>query len=182
MRNGKSRRIFQNKTLHLKIKKNTYSYKISEKYGNRDHPDVNFITKVLAIQVRKGILYMEGLLTPTTLKLIILGLLSGILSGALGVGSGILLIPALVIILEMTQKVAQGTSLAVMILMALMGTLRYYWNPDIKLQLSVILILSISAVIGSNIGSSIAFMIPGNILRKCFAIFIIIVGIKMLTR
>lgn len=125
---------------------------------------------------------MDFLLKPAIIKLIILGLLSGILSGALGVGSGILLIPALVIIMEMTQKVAQGTSLAVMILMALMGTLRYYWNPDIKLEFSVILVLAVSAVIGSNIGSSIAFMIPGDILRKCFAVFIIIVGIRMLIK
>ena len=125
---------------------------------------------------------MDALLRPTVIKLIILGLLAGILSGALGVGSGILLIPALVIIMEMNQKVAQGTSLAVMIFMALMGTLRYYWNPDIKLQPSVILILAVSAVIGANIGSNIAFMIPGNILRKCFAIFILIVGVRMLIK
>ena len=125
---------------------------------------------------------MDALLRPTVIKLIILGLLAGILSGALGVGSGILLIPALVIVMEMNQKVAQGTSLAVMIFMALMGTLRYYWNPDIKLQPSVILILAVSAVIGANIGSNIAFMIPGNILRKCFAIFILIVGVRMLIK
>lgn len=125
---------------------------------------------------------MDALLRPTVIKLIILGLLAGTLSGALGVGSGILLIPALVIVMEMHQKVAQGTSLAVMIFMALMGSLRYYWNPEIKLQLPVILILAVSAVIGSNIGSNIAFMIPGNILRKCFAIFILIVGVRMLIK
>ena len=122
---------------------------------------------------------MEPLLKQTVFMLLILGIITGIISGALGVGSGILLIPALVLIMEMSQKVAQGTSLAVMVAMALMGAFRYYWNPDIKLQFSVILILAISAVVGANIGSSIAFIIPGAVLRKCFAVFVIIVGIRM---
>ena len=125
---------------------------------------------------------MEALLKPTVIKLVILGICSGILSGGLGVGGGILFVPGLVFILEMNQKVAQGTSLAVMIPMALMGTLRYHWNPEINLELPVILILAVSAIIGSNIGSSIAFVLPSNILRKCFAVFIIIVGIRMLLK
>lgn len=112
--------------------------------------------------------------------LVILGLVTGVISGALGVGSGIIFIPALVLILGVSQKVAQGTSLAVMVAMALMGAIRYQLNPDIKLQMPVILVLAITAVIGSNIGSSLAFALPGAVLRKCFAVFVILVGVRML--
>lgn len=110
----------------------------------------------------------------------VLGLLAGIISGALGVGSGIIVIPALVFIAGATQKEAQGTALAVMIFMAIMGTVRYALNPEIKLYFWGILLISVFAVIGSNIGSSIAFALPGPLLRKVFALFIIVVGIRML--
>jgi len=112
-------------------------------------------------------------------KLICIGLIIGMVSGGLGVGSGIILIPALVILMEIPQKNAQGTALAVMVTMALMGSLRYYWNPSIKLHLPMILLLSITAVIGANIGSSLAFMTSASILRKSFAIFMVVVGVRM---
>lgn len=110
----------------------------------------------------------------------VLGLFAGIISGALGVGSGIIVVPALVFLMSATQKEAQGMALATMIVMSLMGTVRYYMNPDIKLYLAGIVVLSVFAVIGSNIGSSIAFALPGPVLRKVFAVFIIIVGLRML--
>ena len=109
-----------------------------------------------------------------------LGLLAGIASGALGVGSGIIVIPALVFLAGATQKEAQGTALAVMIAMAIMGTLRYHMNQEITLYLWGIIVLSIFAIIGSNIGSSIAFAIPAPVLKKVFAGFIILVGVRML--
>jgi uncharacterized protein len=110
----------------------------------------------------------------------VLGLLAGITSGALGVGSGIIVIPALVFFLGATQKEAQGTALAVMIVMAIMGTIRYAVNPEIKLYLWGIIVLSLFAIVGSNIGSNIAFALPAPILKKIFAVFIILVGLRML--
>ena len=71
---------------------------------------------------------------------------------------------------------------ALMVVMALMGALRYHWNPDIKLSLSIIGLLAVTAVIGSNVGSSIAFALSGAVLRKCFGVFIILVGIRMLIK
>jgi uncharacterized membrane protein YfcA len=123
---------------------------------------------------------MELALKNHVVMLVILGIVTGVISGALGVGSGIIFIPALVLILGASQKVAQGTSLAVMVAMALMGAIRYHLNPEIKLQMPVILILAVTAVIGANIGSSLAFVLPGAVLRKCFAVFVILVGVRML--
>ena len=123
---------------------------------------------------------MELAIKNHLVMLVILGMVTGVISGALGVGSGIIFIPALVLILGASQKVAQGTSLAVMVAMALMGAIRYYMNPEIKLQMPVILILAVAAVVGANIGSSLAFVLPGAVLRKCFAVFVILVGVRML--
>lgn len=111
--------------------------------------------------------------------LLLIGLLGGTLSGALGVGSGILIIPALVLGLGIQQKVAQGICLAVMVPMALMGAYRYYVNPDIKISLSVILVLAPLAVVGAYLGAQLAALLPAAILKRSFGVFIIIVGIRM---
>jgi len=111
--------------------------------------------------------------------LLLIGLLGGTLSGALGVGSGILIIPALVLGLGIQQKVAQGICLAVMVPMALMGAYRYYINPDIKISLSVILVLTPLAVVGAYLGAQIAAWLPAAILKRSFGVLIIIIGMKM---
>ena len=122
---------------------------------------------------------MVLLTTSFWLWLPILGFLAGVVSGALGVGSGIILIPALVLIQGTTQKVAQGTALAVMVAMAAMGAYRYYANQEIHVSLTTILILSVGAVIRAYLGSHLAFMLPGAVLRKMFAAFIMLVGLRM---
>ena len=112
--------------------------------------------------------------------LVLIGVFSGILSGALGVGSGILIIPALVLVMSFPQKIAQGTCLAVMVPMALMGAIRYKMNPEIQINMMVVLLLAVSAVIGAFAGVEIASRLPGNVLRKIFACLIIIAALKML--
>ena len=111
--------------------------------------------------------------------LLLIGLIAGTLSGALGVGSGILIIPALVLGLGIQQKVAQGISLAVMVPMALMGAYRYYMNPDIKINMGVILVMAPLAVVGAYLGAQLAAWLPAAILKRSFGVFIIIVGIRM---
>lgn len=114
--------------------------------------------------------------------LILIGLVGGTIGGMLGVGGGVIVVPALVLGLALDQKVAQGTSLAVMVPMALMGATRYALNPDIKLSWTVIACLIPCALIGVNIGSSIAAMLPVTVLRRIFAVFVVGVGIRMLCK
>lgn len=123
---------------------------------------------------------MADLLTNSWYGFVLLGILAGILSGMLGVGSGALLIPMLVIIFAMPQKSAQGTALAVMIPMALVGAIRYQMNPEIDIDKLKILYISIGAVVGVIIGTQLVSMISGATLRKIFAVFLIIVAFKML--
>jgi uncharacterized membrane protein YfcA len=112
--------------------------------------------------------------------LLLISLLGGTLSGALGVGSGILVIPALVLGLGFQQKDAQGVCLGVMVPMALTGAISYYVNPDIKVSLSVVLVMIPLAMVGAYLGSQIAAWLPAVVLKRCFGIFIIVVGARML--
>ncbi len=112
--------------------------------------------------------------------LIAIGIAAGILSGLLGVGSGILVVPILVLAFQYTQKSAQGTALAVMIPMALVGAIRYGMNPAIETDISRILLLGLGAVGGAFIGTYLAARIPNEVLRRLFAVFLLIVAVRML--
>lgn len=111
---------------------------------------------------------------------IIIGLCCGVFGASFGVGSGIILVPVLAIIFSFGQKSAQGMSLAVMVPLALVGAWRYYQNPEIEIRLGVVLFLSIGAVAGAFIGARIAGVLPANVLRKLFAVFLIVAAVKML--
>jgi uncharacterized membrane protein YfcA len=111
---------------------------------------------------------------------ILIGLCCGVFGVSFGVGSGIILVPVLAILFSFGQKPAQGMSLAVMVPLALMGAWRYYQNPDIEINLGVVLFLSIGAVAGAFVGAKIAGHLPGHVLRKMFAVFLIIAAVKML--
>ncbi len=112
--------------------------------------------------------------------LLLISLAGGSLIGALGVGIGILIVPALVLCLDLQQKTAQGTCLAVMVPMALMGAVRYYLNPDIKISPGVILVMIPLAVVGAYLGSLVAAALPAATLRRAFGVFVMLVGAKML--
>ncbi len=111
---------------------------------------------------------------------ILLGICAGVLSGLLGLGSGIILIPTLVLLCDFQQKNAQGMALAVMVPMALVGALRYWKNPAIEMNVAVIGLIILGALAGSLVGTELAAKLPGHILRKVFAVVLIIVAVKML--
>jgi uncharacterized membrane protein YfcA len=123
---------------------------------------------------------MDGIVRAHWAALSVIGFLGGILSSGLGIGSGVLVVPALVMGLEFSQKAAQGTSLALMVPMALMGAVRYYRNPATTMDLGVILVMVPFAVAGANLGSSLAAWIPGDVLRRVFGLFAVVAGIRML--
>ena len=111
---------------------------------------------------------------------ILIGLCCGVFGASFGVGGGIILVPVLAILFSFSQKSAQGMSLAVMVPLALMGAWRYYQNPEIEIDLMVVLYLAIGAVAGAFIGSKVAAALPGHLLRKLFAVFLIVAAVKML--
>lgn len=113
------------------------------------------------------------------LILLILGLISGILSGLLGIGGAVFIIPALAMFMGFSQQTAQGTTLMMMVLpVGFMAALQYYkaGHGDIKTAG----ILALAFFIGGYFGGKWANQIPQDILKKIFAVLLIVIAIKML--
>lgn len=110
---------------------------------------------------------------------VLLGFVGGIVSGALGVGSGIIFIPVLGMIFLLPQKDAQGTALAVMVPMALLGAICYWRNPDIDVNISLVALLAVAALPGVLVGTEIADYLPGHWLRKAFAVLMVVAAVRM---
>jgi uncharacterized membrane protein YfcA len=111
--------------------------------------------------------------------LILIGVASGMLSGFVGVGGGLIIVPALVLFLEFSQKMAQGTSLAILLLpVGILAVMEYYKHGYIDVRIA--LIISLGFVVGGFFGSRIALVLPQDTIKKIFAVFMLIVAIKML--
>jgi uncharacterized protein len=122
--------------------------------------------------------------TQIVLILLAIGLVAGMLGGMVGVGGGIVIVPALVYFLGFSQHTAQGTSLGLIMLpVGILGFLQYYYSSQkagTPINFYVIGILAIAFVVGSFFGSKMALSIPQDMLKKCFAILLVVVAIKML--
>jgi uncharacterized protein len=115
---------------------------------------------------------------------LIIGLAAGMLSGLVGVGGGIIMVPALVWFLSYTQHQAQGTSLGVLTFpVILLAFLKYYKDCNEMgqpLDFKVIALLGAGFIVGSYFGSSIALKIDEKLLKKIFAIILFYSAFKML--
>ncbi|MEI8058707.1 MAG: sulfite exporter TauE/SafE family protein, partial [Ferruginibacter sp.] len=115
----------------------------------------------------------------TILIIIVIGIAAGVLSGLIGVGGGIIIVPALVLLIGFTQKEAQGTSLGVLLLpVGILGVLQYYKQGHIDIK--VVGYLSLGFIVGGYFGSKIAMNISQEAVKKIFAIVMIIISIKMI--
>lgn len=113
------------------------------------------------------------------LILIMVGITAGVLSGLVGIGGGIIIVPALVFFLEFSQKMAQGTSLGILLLpIGLLGVIQYYKQGYIDVR--VVAIISLAFFAGSYFGSKIALSLPQETIKKVFAVLMIVISIKML--
>jgi uncharacterized membrane protein YfcA len=110
---------------------------------------------------------------------IIAGIATGIMSALFGVGGGILMVPILTLAFGFGQKSAQGISLFVMLPTALAGALRYKFNPDIPVNLTVAGWMAVGGIAGAILGSKIVFLLPEIVLKRMFAVFIILTGIHI---
>jgi uncharacterized membrane protein YfcA len=117
------------------------------------------------------------------LNFVILGLVAGFCSGMLGIGSSIIIVPALTLLfLKFGQKDAQGMCLAVMVPMALVSAIRYKMNPGVKMDFLPISLLALGAIVGAFAGATLVqkSFISNETLRKIFGVFVLFVGILML--
>jgi len=113
------------------------------------------------------------------ISLILIGLLAGFVSGGFGVGGGIIIVPALVFLLGISQQQAQGTSLALMIFpIGLISAFNYYKAGQINIKF--VLIIIVAFFIGSYFGSVLALKMPAKLLRQIFGVIMLITAIKMI--
>ncbi len=113
------------------------------------------------------------------LSLILIGILAGVLSGLVGVGGGIIMVPLLVMFFGFNQHEAQGTSLAVLAVpVTAVAVFNYYKEGQINLKYAAIIALFF--VLGSIVGSKFALTLDQKVLKKIFAMVLIVIAGKML--
>jgi len=111
--------------------------------------------------------------------LVIIGLISGVAGGMFGIGGGIIVIPALIYFMGMTQHQAQGTSTAFLLLpVGLLAFLNYYKQGQVNIKYAAI--LAATFFIGGYFGSKLAINISDINLKRAFAVLMILAGIKLL--
>jgi uncharacterized membrane protein YfcA len=110
--------------------------------------------------------------------LLAIGLVSGIASGLLGVGGGIVMVPAMTLLAKLPVQAAIGTSLAVIIPTALSGVVKHHQQGNVNWE--VALYISLTAIIGAWVGAWLVGQIPPAMLKRIFGGVLILVGIRML--
>lgn len=115
-----------------------------------------------------------------TIATLILGLITGVLSGSLGIGGGVIIVPALVFLFHLPQKGAQGVSLALMVPMALLGVIQYWRLGHLQISAMRLTLLCAGALGGVLIGSTLADRLPAAVLRRAFAVLMLVIAARML--
>ena len=115
----------------------------------------------------------------TLLILLAVGLLAGFLSGMVGIGGGIIIVPVLVYFLGFSQHQAQGTTLFMFLLpIGILGVMNYHKQGYVDYKTA--LIICTTFVFGSYFGSKLAISIDQKAIKQIFGAIIILLGIKML--
>ncbi len=108
----------------------------------------------------------------------LIGLAAGLLSGLLGLGGAIIIIPALVMLLGYSQQSAQGTALMMMVLpVGALAAFQYYQNGFVDMK--VALVMAVFFFIGGYFGAKFATHIPQDLLKKIFALMLVAIAVKM---
>lgn len=116
----------------------------------------------------------------TALGLVLLGLLAGGLTTTLGLGGGIIYVPALVAVFGFSQHVAQGTSLAIIAPTALIGAITHARAGRVDWRVAVW--VAAGALAGALAGSRVALGLDEAVLRRLFAVVLVVVALRMLAR
>ena len=117
--------------------------------------------------------------TSQLLILVLVGLFAGALSGFVGVGGGIIIVPAMIYFMNMNQMQAQGVSLALLMLpVGILGVMNYYKAGHI--QFNYVFIMAVGFVLGNYFGSKYAMRVPEHKIKFVFALLMLYVAVQML--
>jgi uncharacterized membrane protein YfcA len=113
------------------------------------------------------------------LLLIILGLVAGAMSGLVGIGGGVIIVPALVLLFGFSQKLAQGTTLALLIPpIGLFAALTYYRHGFVNINAAIFIIIGF--IVGSILTARYAQHLSNVTITRIFAVFLLVLGVKLL--
>jgi len=115
----------------------------------------------------------------TIILLVITGLAAGALSGIIGGGSGIIIVPALVLLFGFSQKEAQGTSLAILLLLIGVFCVFEYYHQH-KINITYAFIVALAFFLGAYIGGKYSFSLNEQKLKRIFALVMMLLSIRML--
>ncbi len=121
----------------------------------------------------------RNMTTATIILIIAIGLFAGTMSGLVGVGGGIIIVPCLVLLLGYSQHQAQGTSLGLLLLpVGILAVINYYNKGFVDLK--AVGIMTVAFVIGGWLGSKLALSLSQDVVKKIFAVILFYTGIKMM--
>jgi len=115
----------------------------------------------------------------TYLALLAVGLVAGVFAGMFGIGGGLIIVPALLFVLKMSEQEAIATSLAALIPpVGLLGAAEYYSRGYINIRYA--LLIALGLFVGAYFGARITTSLPPLMIRRIYAAFLILVGARML--
>lgn len=116
---------------------------------------------------------------PDILIFIILGLVAGILSGLIGIGGGVIIIPALILLFGLSQHQAQGTTLALMVPpVGILAAWTYYKHGYVDLKIAAL--ICVGFFVGGFFGAKLATSLSNIVLEKTFGIALLLIALKMI--
>lgn len=119
------------------------------------------------------------MMTQSWLIAALIGTAAGLLSGLLGLGGAIIIIPALIMLLGFSQQMAQGTALMMMVLpIGALAAFQYYQKGYVDIK--VALVMAVFFFFSGYFGAKFATQIPQELLKKLFAVMLIVIAVKML--
>ncbi len=110
--------------------------------------------------------------------LILLGAVAGYFSGLVGIGGGVIIVPALVLLFGFNQHTAQGTTLALLVPpIGILAAMSYYQKGYVDMKSA--LFICIGFTIGGYLGGKLAVSISEGMLKKIFALLLVVLGVRM---
>jgi uncharacterized membrane protein YfcA len=109
---------------------------------------------------------------------IALGILAGILSGFFGIGGGLVIVPALMMIWQMQPQAATGTSLGALLLpVGALGAWQYYRSGFVDVRAAAFIALGL--LIGALLGATVALQLPTRYIQRAFAVFLVGAAVRL---
>ena len=114
-----------------------------------------------------------------SLLYVVLGLLAGILSGLIGIGGGVMIVPSLIFWFGFSQQEAQGTTLGLLVPpIGILAAWTYYQQGYVNLRVASLICLGF--VLGGLLGAKVAVVLPSEILEKIFGVALLLIALKMI--